>query len=155
MPFFYNEQFEISFSVFWQSYNFLFQVSSVAPVTYALVEAHYQARPTYSASSNPPMSRPQQNDMRVSYTYGQPPTSCYSYGGNKNISIKLFRKIRNGVLFQKFVWPTERKNCSWDRAFEIRGWRLSETLQKFWDTSLEQFIQIVKGQCNFWNKIFF
>jgi len=56
-------------------------VSSVAPVTYALVEAHYQARPTYSASSNPPMSRPQQNDMRVSYTYGQPPTSCYSYGG--------------------------------------------------------------------------
>ena len=106
---FLNLQFEIWFLVFWQSYNFLFQVSSVAPVTYALVEAHYQARPTYSASSNPPMSRPQQNDMRVSYTYGQPPTSCYSYGGNKNISIKLFRKIRNGVLFQKFVWPTERK----------------------------------------------
>ena len=48
-----------------------FQVSSVAPVTYALVEAHYQARPTYSASSNPPL--PKQNDMRVSYTYGKMP----------------------------------------------------------------------------------
>ena len=49
-------------------------------VTYALGEAHYQARPTYSVSSNPPMSRPQ-NMMRLSYTYGQTPTSSYSYGG--------------------------------------------------------------------------
>ena len=60
---------------------FFFQVSSVAPVTYALnADAHYQARPTYSASSNPPMSRPQQPVMRVSYTYGQPTTTSYSYG---------------------------------------------------------------------------
>ena len=60
---------------------FFVQVSSVAPVTYALnADAHYQARPTYSASSNPPMSRPQQPVMRVSYTYGQPTTTSYSYG---------------------------------------------------------------------------
>ena len=54
-----------------------FQVSSVAPVTYALVEAHYQARPTYSASSNPPL--PKQNDMRVSYTYGKMPKLSVLY----------------------------------------------------------------------------
>ena len=89
-------------------------------MTYALVEAHYQARPTYSASSNPPMSRPQQNDMRVSYTYGQPPTSCYSYGGkrNKNISkkynLRIFRtwyfvsKISD-LLREKIVLVIEKK----------------------------------------------
>ena len=66
------------------------QVSSVAPVTYALGEAHYQARPTYSASSNPPMSRPQQNVMRVSYTYGQPPTSSYSYGAATVSSANMY-----------------------------------------------------------------
>ena len=83
-------------------------------MTYALVEAHYQARPTYSASSNPPMSRPQQNDMRVSYTYGQPPTSCYSYGGkNQKKSVKFEKKMYLKkivlLLWEKIVLVIEKK----------------------------------------------
>ena len=121
-------------------------------MTYALVEAHYQARPTYSASSNPPMSRPQQNDMRVSYTYGQPPTSCYSYGGkrNKNISkkynLRIFRtwyfvsKISD-LLREKIVLVIEKKLLK----FEAEGREFAKFLR-----SLEQFIQTVKGQNNFW-----
>ena len=74
----FSQQKKIITSTYFSS---IFQVSSVAPVTYALnADAHYQARPTYSASSNPPMSRPQQPVMRVSYTYGQPTTTSYSYG---------------------------------------------------------------------------
>ena len=41
----------------------------------------------------------------------------------------------NDILLPKLFWPTVRKNCSSDREF-LR--------------SLEQFIQTVKGQNNFW-----
>ena len=67
-------------------------VSSVTAVTYAINEAQYQARPTYSASSNQPqqpMSRPQ-NVMRVSYTYGQPPSSSYSYSASSSIKSPMY-----------------------------------------------------------------
>ena len=70
-----------------------FQVSSVAPVTYALVEAHYQARPTYSASSNPPL--PKQNDMRVSYTYGKMPKLSVLY-----ITHCILRHYRPQILIK-------------------------------------------------------
>ena len=43
---------------------------------------------------------------------------------------------RNGILLPKLFWPTVRKNCSSD-------W---EKLMR----SLEQSIQTVKGQNNFW-----
>ena len=50
-----------------------------------------------------------------------------------------------GILLPKLFWPTVRKNRSSDREkllkFEAKG-------QKF--AKIEQFIQTVKGQNNFW-----
>ena len=58
-------------------------------------------------------------------------------------------KRGNGILLPKLFWPTVRKNCSSDREknlkFEAEGWEFSKFLR-----SLEQFIQTVKGQNNFW-----
>ena len=46
------------------------------------------------------------------------------------------------------------KNCSRDREkllkFEAEGWEFAKFLR-----SLEQFIRTVKGQANFWNRMFF
>ena len=54
-----------------------------------------------------------------------------------------------GILLPKLFWPTVRKNCSSDREkflkFEAEGREFSKILR-----SLEQFIQTVKGQNNFW-----
>ena len=44
--------------------------------------------------------------------------------------------IRCGILLPKLFWPSERKKCSSDRVKTLR--------------SLEQFIQTVKVQNNFW-----
>ena len=55
----------------------------------------------------------------------------------------------NGILLLKLFWPTVRKNCSSDREkllkFEAEGREFAKFLR-----SLEQFIQTVKGQNNFW-----
>ena len=55
----------------------------------------------------------------------------------------------NGILLPKLFWPTVRKNCSSDREkllkFEAECWEFKKKLR-----SLEQFIQTVKGQNNFW-----
>ena len=55
----------------------------------------------------------------------------------------------NGILLPKLFWPTVRKNCSSDREkllkFEAESREFSKILR-----SLEQFIQTVKGQNNFW-----
>ena len=81
-------------------------------MTYALGDAHYQARPTYSASSNPPMSRPQQNVMRVSYTYGQPPTSSYSYGPSDGAAVA---SVAPGPLKTNLyaIPPSSSSTTSW------------------------------------------
>ena len=54
-----------------------------------------------------------------------------------------------GILLPKLFWPTVRKNCSSDRKkllkFEDEGQEFVNSLR-----SLEQFIQTVKGQNNFW-----
>ena len=54
-----------------------------------------------------------------------------------------------GILLPKLFWPTVRKNCSSDREkllkFEAEGREFAKILR-----SLEQFIQTVKGQNNFW-----
>ena len=54
-----------------------------------------------------------------------------------------------GILLPKLVWPTVRKNCSSDGEkllkFEAEGREFAKILR-----SLEQFIQTVKGQNNFW-----
>ena len=56
---------------------------------------------------------------------------------------------KNCIFFPKLFWPTVRKNCSSDREkplkFEAKGWEFAKILR-----SLEQFIQTVKGQNNFW-----
>ena len=55
----------------------------------------------------------------------------------------------NGILFSKLFLPTVRKNCASDREtllkFEAEGQEFAKNLR-----SLEQFIQTVKGQNNFW-----
>ena len=54
-----------------------------------------------------------------------------------------------GILLPKCFWPTVRKNCSsdWEKnlKFEAEDWEFANFLR-----SLEQFIQTVKGQHNFW-----
>ena len=63
---------------------------------------------------------------------------------NKNIMACII-----GILSLKLFWPTVRKNCSSDREkllkFEAEGQEFVNVLR-----SLEQFIQTVKGQNNFW-----
>ena len=60
-----------------------------------------------------------------------------------------FSKLNNGILLPKLFWPTVRKNCSSDQEkrlkFEAEGREFAKFLR-----SLEQFIQTVKGQNNFW-----
>ena len=55
----------------------------------------------------------------------------------------------NGILLPKLFSPTVRKNCSSDQEkrlkFEAEGREFVKFLR-----SLEQFIQTVKGQNNFW-----
>ena len=54
-----------------------------------------------------------------------------------------------GILLPKLFWPTVRKNCSSDREnllkFEAEGREFAKHLR-----SLEQFVQTVKCQNNFW-----
>ena len=60
-----------------------------------------------------------------------------------------WHRTKNGILLSKLFWPTVRKNCSSDREkllkFEAEGRELENFVR-----SLEQFIQAVKGQYNFW-----
>ena len=57
--------------------------------------------------------------------------------------------FRNGILFPKLFWPNVRKNCysDWEKLLKIEaeGQEFAKILR-----SLEQFIQTVKGQNNFW-----
>ena len=61
----------------------------------------------------------------------------------------LMGNIFNGILLPYFFWLIVRKKSSSDREklleFEAEGWEFSKFLR-----SLEQFIQTVKGQNNFW-----
>ena len=66
----------------------------------------------------------------------------------KIIKISL-KKETNGILLPKLFWPTVRKSCSsdWWKLLKIKadGREFAKDLR-----SLEQFIQTVKGQKNFW-----
>ena len=68
----------------------------------------------------------------------------------------IFKKLRaiffqawNGILLPKLFWLTVRKKWSGYREkllkFEAEGWEFAKFLR-----SLEQFVQMVKGQNNFW-----
>ena len=56
---------------------------------------------------------------------------------------------KNSILLPKLFWPTVRKNCFSDREFflkfEADGREFEKKLR-----SLEQCIQTMKGQNNFW-----
>ena len=81
-------------------------------------------------------------------------TSCKIFKVN-GIFLKKSRQIAvgqisgNGILLPKLFWTTVRKNCSSDQEkllkFEAESREFLEFLR-----SLEQFIQTVKGQNNFW-----
>ena len=58
-------------------------------------------------------------------------------------------RLINGILLPKLLWPTVRKNCfsDWGKLlkFKAEGQEFAKYLR-----SLEQFIQTVQGQNNFW-----
>ena len=54
-----------------------------------------------------------------------------------------------GILLPKLFGPTVRKNCSSDREKVLKLEAEGQEFAKFL-RSLEQFIQTVKGQNNFW-----
>ena len=57
--------------------------------------------------------------------------------------------VANGILLPKLFWPTVRKKCSTDQE---KLFKFEAEVQEFakFSRSLEQFIQTVKGQNNFW-----
>ena len=61
----------------------------------------------------------------------------------------VFKQLKFGILLPKLFWPTMRKNCSSDREFFLKFEAEGQEFAKFL-RSLEQFIQTVKGQNNFW-----
>ena len=65
-----------------------------------------------------------------------------------------FPYVRNGILLPKLFRPTVRKNCFSDREkllkFEAEGREFAKFLR-----SPEQFIQTLKGQNNFDNRMLF
>ena len=67
----------------------------------------------------------------------------------KTYRYKPLCKKENGILLPKLFWPIVRKKCSSHREkllkFEAEGREFAKFLR-----SLEQFIQTVKGQNNFW-----
>ena len=63
--------------------------------------------------------------------------------------LQIGEKRNLGILLPKLFWPTLRKKCFSDREkllkFETEGQEFAKLLRL-----LEQFIQRVKGQNNFW-----
>ena len=62
---------------------------------------------------------------------------------------KIKQVEKNGILLPKLSWPTVRKKCcsDWEKLlkYKAEGREFAKFLR-----SLEQFIQTVKGQNNFW-----
>ena len=67
----------------------------------------------------------------------------------QNLEITITVKRKSGILLPKLFWPTVNKNCSsdWEKLlkFEAEGREFAKFLR-----SLEQIIQTVKVQNNFW-----
>ena len=57
--------------------------------------------------------------------------------------------MRYGILLPKLFWPNVRKKCLSDREKLLKFEAEEREFAKFL-RSLEQFIQTVKGQTNFW-----
>ena len=58
-------------------------------------------------------------------------------------------QLFTGILLPKLFWPTVRKKCCSDREKPLKFEAEGREFAKF-SRSLEQFIQTVKGQNNFW-----
>ena len=75
--------------------------------------------------------------------------SALTYELKKKNTIFSQKKQRTGILLPKLFWPRSEKKCSRDREkllkFEAEGREFAKFLR-----SVEQFIQTVKGQNNFW-----
>ena len=56
---------------------------------------------------------------------------------------------RNGILAPKLFWPILRKNCSSDKEKLLKSEAEGREFSKCF-RSLQQFIQTVKDQNNFW-----
>ena len=67
----------------------------------------------------------------------------------QQFSFMFSTEIRNGILLPKLFWLTVRKNFSsgWEKLlkFKAEDQEFAKILR-----SLEQFIQTLKGQENFW-----
>ena len=92
----------------------------------------------------------QRNHAYPQCTPKNTPWSLGSFWGQNKRGDYWFEIIwKNGILLPKLFWPTVRKNCSSDQEknlkFEAEGREFAKFLR-----SLEQFIQTVKGQNNFW-----
>ena len=72
----------------------------------------------------------------------------------KNNSGKKFWFLNFDILIPKLFWPTVRKNCSCDRETLLKFKAEGQEFAKFLK-SIEQFIQAVKGQNNFGNRMLF
>ena len=72
----------------------------------------------------------------------------YSKDVNYLLSFGCNKRLNDNLLPKLFLAKV-RKNCSSDREkllkFKVEGWEFAKFLR-----SLEQFIQTVKGQNNFW-----
>ena len=81
----------------------------------------------------------------------------FNFANKRILLLRLFficHGKNNGILFPKLFWLTVGKNCfsDWEifLKFQAEGREFAN-----WLRSLEQFIQIVKLQNNFWNRTFF
>ena len=64
---------------------------------------------------------------------------------NCYVETRLQEQVRNGILFPKLFWPSLRKNCICGGEELWKSKLKAKNFQK-----LEQFIQTVNGQNNFW-----
>ena len=77
------------------------------------------------------------------------PDFCKKIYESKKVDHVSEAEILHGILLPKLFSPTVRKNCYSDQEkllkFEAEGREFEKILR-----ALEQFIQTVKGQNNFW-----
>ena len=81
----------------------------------------------------------------------------FNFANKRILLLRLFficHGKNNGILFPKLFWLTVGKNCFSDWEFFLKFQAEGREFAN-WLRSLEQFIQIVKLQNNFWNRTFF
>ena len=90
--------------------------------------------------------------MIIHYSASSTIQSSYRHSAHKKNGLKsgvCEYLERDGTLLPKLFLPTVKKNCCSDREkllkLEAEGQEFAKILR-----SLEQFIQTVKGQNNFW-----